>query len=136
MKNEFIEDLTKAINLGQLAVEGLQKSHVKEYTRTTSNNKSAGGHDLKSFYGGNDKDLEEDIKYHGSKEKLAFQLGWQHENRKTKGHRSEREPTEKELGNLKGHYQAGKKHALEKIATHGDADSGSHDAFDEHMGKK
>ena len=39
MSNE-IEDLTKAINLGQQAVEGLSKSHVKEYTRTTASGAS------------------------------------------------------------------------------------------------
>ena len=38
--NKEIEDLTKAIDLGQLAVDVLLKSHVKAYTRTTASGAS------------------------------------------------------------------------------------------------
>lgn len=72
----------------------------------------------------------EAVKYHGSKEKAAFASGWQDANYKAKGGEADPSSVPAEL---KRHYDAGHKLASEKAAKNGDADSGMHDAFDDHM---
>lgn len=117
------------------------KSHVNAFTRKdgtfvaahddkrTAAAPAASNHNMASF----DKNWGDSVEHHGSEAKAAFAKGWDHENTKAKTGEAGREPTSRHLGDLSVHYKAGKAAAQRKIKLSGDADSGAHSAFDQHI---
>ena len=121
----------------------LAKSHINSYTRKdgtvvqahddnrVAKPKASGtaGHNMAEF----DKDWHSNAKSWGGEHKAAFAYGWMDANNEHKGHTGGDLPTSKHLGNLKDHYEAGKKAAKIQAGRMGDADVGLPEAMDHHI---
>lgn len=109
---------------------------------SSSKPKAASGNKMHEYYE-TPGVWEQQVKNQRGIEAAAFHIGYGHGNddvRSTYGHSDDRykytAPTSSHLGDLKKHYDAGKKAGTEAAKKFGDAGGISRDAFRKHMGIK